>query len=250
MDRPLRKTYRDNALTEVLCQLNFDRPSDWNGTVYGVFFDVVRRAGFTLAEEVNVPTPVPTIGTAIMRYRDPNGPLLMHLSPDFFTLNTVGHYPGWPSFKSEVHRATQMFVEAVPGACIKSVGLRYINRFAFDETSIELSDWFSFYPALPLVGGVSKAFIMQHRWGFADDQELVCSLGSAQPLETQPEGVAYLMELIYNMPVPEGWAIDRLMDDIETPHDRVYNAFEAFVTPNMKQRLNEEPNYESTVIPR
>ena len=231
-----------HPFTEVLCQLNFDTPPGWNGTAYGVLLDSIRDLGFTRAEDVTVPSPIPVVGTCMVRYRQSGGPLLLQLGPSLFSVHSLIPYSGWSVFKVNVLKAIERFQKAVAPVVVNQLTVRYINRFGFPVPNVDIESWFTFRPTLPALDGATPgAFIMRQQWNFADGHLLIGSLGVGQPIgqTDDKEKLAILLEFEYTMPASIDWTFACLADDIESAHSRIRATYTRFLTEPALRLLDE-----------
>ena len=122
---------------------------------------------------------------------------------------------------------------------LKRISLRYINIFEFQESKIELQDFFKFYPSIPKdLPQIHGPFLMRVEFPYDSDSEaLVLSLGSTIPAKKNT--IALLLDIDYRTIKPESVSFDEIPDWLDKAHNRIEMAFEACITDKLRESFEE-----------
>lgn len=241
----VKRRYNNPRILEALCEAQFATPDDWNTACYGMLMAAVKDMGFEQTEELItfalqvhprekearvLPPPV------LMRYKHADGKKLLHLGPNSFTVNQLAPYTGWHDFKPYVIESLSRLHKALPSVQPSRLALRYINRFEFTVTQIDLAEWFALYPTSPNIGKQKGPFLLRQDFLYAGNDVLTATAGLAYLPSSA--GIAILLDLEYQTSEFD-WDLCLVDSILERAHSSVYEAFEACITDKTRETLGE-----------
>ncbi len=241
----VERKYNKPRILEALCEVRFATPDDWNTACYGMLMAAVRQMGFVQTEEI--PTFALQVDHSaketrilhppvLMRYKHADGKKLLHLGPNSFTVNQLAPYTGWHDFKPYVLESLKCLHEALPSVQPSTLVLRYINRFEFTATQVDLAEWFALYPTSPNIGKQRGAFLLRQDFFCEGEDVLTATTGLAYLPSSA--GIAVLLDLEYLTP-QFAWDFPVVDSILERAHGSVYEAFEACITDKTREILEE-----------
>jgi len=128
-------------------------------------------------------------------------------------------------------------------ACPKSfkrIDLRYINKIEIAEKSVELADYFSYYPFLPeKFPQTHEAFNVRIEIPFVEGRDRLLLTLASTPSE-KPDNIAFVLDLDYVMVSPEKVEIEEVEGWIEKAHTEIENGFESCITEKCRDLFKEE----------
>lgn len=139
----MSKELRYPPLIEVIASFFPADSSRWNPTVPGRLYEKLRG-------------DYPSVKTTKSedqksQFWKEDGSRLVQVSPDFITVNGVGHegYGGWESFMPEILRILDLYRD-IMGSEFTRASLRYVNNVHIKEHIINLEDYFNVGPRWPI----------------------------------------------------------------------------------------------------
>jgi len=248
------RRYRKPRIAEALAVIHFSPREPWDPTVFGRFFERVkdRYPEKRVHEEHVVAASLPggaqgkvqqKFGT-LMRFLRPDGSGILQLSESRLVVNVVPKEPdapycGWEEFKPEILRRVDDYrVAAAPGAIIR-IGLRYVNRFEFPREGFRLRRVFGDSDLLPrALDSASDGFLARVEVPRGDRGRLLFTLGLIEP--SPPDTVTVILDFDH---VTEGIELalesSELSGLLDRAHDIVEEAFESFMTPELRREMEE-----------
>ncbi len=93
----------------------------------------------------------------LCRFTSEDGAQFLHIRDDGFSLIRRADYEGWDALAQEASKVWDAYVEALPGAVLKRVGVRYLNELMI-PIEVPLHRFFRIYPAMPDPGTLFNFF--------------------------------------------------------------------------------------------
>jgi len=130
--------YNEPTIIEALCEFRFAHSENWDSTIYGALWNLVKGEypkkeerkqvvlGFQVgpngqqgSSEVNE--------SAHMLFKAGDEKSLVQLQSNLLTVNVLHPYSGWEGFKPKIDEAFSKF-SSLGNFPLQRIGLRYINR--------------------------------------------------------------------------------------------------------------------------
>jgi len=218
-------------------------------TIFGHYYDRIKDEfpqkrqlkGVEVSVEVGAGTMAQHIREAGMRMQfiRSDESAMVQVAPNLLVVNQLRPYSSWKDFKASVLHRLADYVAIAEPAGIKRVGLRYINRFEFDEVEFDFARLFAASPYLPPgLKDIVGPFFLRVEVPKGETDRLLLTMGTVDPAEESQ--VAILLDLdhvsLCNLPVEE----EVLSAHLDLAHQRVEEAFESCLTAELRERMNRE----------
>jgi uncharacterized protein (TIGR04255 family) len=250
MTDSVRRTYSNDQIGEVFCELIFEIPQTWTPAAYGLVLGKIRDMGFETATDMGFmvapegPRQSPPI---LMRFGNVQNTTLVQISPFLFSINQLKPYPGWAVFRPLVLEAVARCAEVVGPTVFKQFGLRYINRIPVpvsertEGAPISAAEWLTVHPTVPEARRPYHMYGMQCKWLVQEDH--ILTVGVSRDTELPPDEMGFLLDLGYSVNLQPDWNLSHLKDLLETSHDAIYALFEECITEKTRRLFKEvEPH--------
>ncbi len=238
-------TFERPAIREALCELHFDlSPGEtWSRSWLGKFYRQIEddfpdfepaEPAFQLRMKPNQIGLAP--GLQRMRYRHGTRPVLLQLSEGILTINLLEPYPGWSQMQSDIIQAWKSVQEIIPIVSINRIGLRYINLIPREESQV-LRDWFqpNDYVAEATLDShptvLSRVEVHQ-----GNGQRVIVTMAQH---DEDSKGSNFLLD-IDCISENSYHDLDTLVGSIDRLHDKAWNVFSRFLTPQLTKWLQED----------
>jgi len=165
-----------------------------------------------------------------IQFLRPDESALIQVGPNLLIVNQLRPYPKWGTFKPLILKNLEIYREVAKPEGFKRILLRYINRFEFPGESIELSDYFNYYPFIPpKIPQAHGPFHIRAEFSYKEGRDrLLMTLGTTTP--DKPDVVCLTFDIFYVLAMPNNIALDQASDWIETAHEEINLAFNASIT--------------------
>jgi uncharacterized protein (TIGR04255 family) len=164
---------------------------------------------------------------------------LIQVGPDLFVVNHVKPYPTWDVFKPLILENFQQYKGVANPQGFKRMGLRYINKIIFNAESVELEEYFNFFPAIPQdLPQLYEGFISRVEIPYFNNRDkMIITVSNAIP--EAPKTLPIILDLDYIMIVQEEIPMEGFEGWLEQAHSAIEKAFESCIT-NKSRTLFEE----------
>jgi uncharacterized protein (TIGR04255 family) len=241
----MHNTYKNPPVIEAVCEFKFTPEQPVDITVIGLFYDKIRGEFPNKQQQTGVASRVEegAFGFEIqqrVQFSRANHSAAVGASPDILTIHQLKPYTTWHDFKSLILRNFEIFKELIEPKSIKRVGLRYINRFDFNESQIErLEDNFNFYPAVPRDLPKIYAAISDHvEMPFEDGRDRL-RIRLLSITSEKPNIFSFTLDFDYFAETAESAEdpFDSIESWIENAHEQIEDAFEKCITEKCRARF-------------
>lgn len=152
---PFKKhIYKHNSIQEAIFEIK--GPVDnWDSSVPGRFYERVRKDFPTKSDVQSVSFvvrssagPPPPVQAPIMKARSKDRSKYLQIGPGLMTVNCL-KYTHWPEFRDSIAQAVAAYMEVSVLSALTSLSIRYINRFEFEQETVNLGEYFVFGVFIP-----------------------------------------------------------------------------------------------------
>lgn len=239
------RKYKNSPIVEALCEFRFTPSQPWDMTIPGLMYEKIKKQfpnkkqqmGWGVSfqpkegrlEQKFEPTP------PRLQFLNPSRTALVQLAPDLLTINRLKPYGSWGTFKPMILQNLRIYREIAKPRGFKRIGLRYINKIDFGTTSIELKDYFNYYPFIPSnLPQVHGAFNVRAEIPYENGRDrLLLTLASAIP--EKPDIVSLILDLDYILVKSEDISLEQVSGWIENAHTNLERAFESCITDKCRE---------------
>lgn len=236
----MSKKYKNPPIIEALCELQFVSNQPWDLTLPGLVYEEVKTRFPIKQQQVGIGVQFRTTEKGLEHRVEPAPPrvqfykedrtALIQVGPDLFAINQLKPYPTWAVFRPLILENFQVYQRVTNPRGFKRVGLRYINKIIFNAESVNLEEYFNFFPAIPKdlpqlhTDFISRVEILY----FNNRDRMLITLSSATP--EVPNTIAIILDLDYIMIAQEGIPMERFEEWLEQGHAAIEKTFESCIT--------------------
>lgn len=242
--------YRNPPIVEALCGYQFIPGQPWDFTIPALFYERVKdqfpekkaqiQVGFPLEHKAQeAETELSVQISHRMQFLRADKKALVQIGPDLLVINHLKPYPTWDKFRELILKNLQIYQEIAKPKGFKRLGLRYINKIDFPAKSIQLEDYFTFYPfvgeALPQEHG---PFYVRIEIPYEQGRDhLLLTFGTTMP--EKPDTLSCMLDLDYVMGLPEKVPLAQATEWVEKAHKTIEEVFEACITDKCRNLFEE-----------
>lgn len=244
----MTQKYKNPPIVEALSEFQFIPGQPWDFTVHGLFYEKINTE-FPDKQQMGIGIRVKQEAGAIqhevlqspdrMQFHRKDKTALVQVGPDMLVVNHLKPYPTWEVFKPLVLGNLNKYHEVAKPKGFKRLVLRYINKINIPEKSIEMTDYFSYYPYIPdKLPQTHEAFLIRTEIPHEENRDRIL-LTFSSIIPEKPEMLSFLLDLNYVMVIPEKVAIDQADKWLEQAHAIIENNFEACITDKCRKLFEE-----------
>ncbi len=241
------RKYKNPPIVEAVCEFRFSQDTPWDLTIPGLFYERVKD---------DFPHREQQIVSEVELTREPQGlrqrtvtserillfskdrKRIIQLGPRLLVINVLKPYPTWQGFKPIIEKSWNYLLEIVEVRGVDRIGLRYINQIDSPSDTIELEEYFEFYPHIgKRLPQTLTSFIVGAEFSYDEEQDK-CKVQLA-PAIVHKEKSALILDIDYFLARPQGIDISMVMDWIEKAHSRVEEIFEGCITDKLRKMFEE-----------
>jgi len=232
----MAKKYKNPPIIEALCEFQFVPTHPWDLTIPGLMYEKVKNEFPDKQQKIGVGVQfVPTekglehkMGHSPPRiqFHRKDKTALIQVAPDLLAVNQLKPYPTWSKFKPMILQNLHMYKEVANPKGFKRIELRYINKINIRAESVELSEYFDFYPYIPKKLPQSHTnFISRVEIPYLNNRDrMLITIGSA--LSERPDTLSIVLDIDYIMSISEAMQIDAVEEWLEQAHSAIESSFE------------------------
>ena len=153
------RRYKNPPIVEALCEFEFISSQPWDLTIPGLIYEKVKDEFPDKRQQIGIGVQLKPTEKGFEHKVEPTPPriqfykrdktALIQVAPDLLVVNQLKPYMTWAKFKPMILDSLQKYRDIANPKGFKRVGLRYINKINIKAETIELSDYFDFYPYIP-----------------------------------------------------------------------------------------------------
>jgi len=234
------KKYRNPPVVEALCEFQFIPTRTWDMTIPGLIYEKVKskfphrqqQIGIGLQfrpTERGVEQKVEHAAPRVQLYAKDKTSLIQ-IGPDRLAVNQLSPYPTWARFKPKIFYSLQAYQKVAVPKGFKRIGLRYINKIKIPAKTIDMSDYFKIYPAIPdNLPQTHSTFISRVEIPYMDERDRMLLTLASEATEVK-DTLLLVLDIDYIMLKPEAVPINAFASWIEQAHSAIETAFESSIT--------------------
>lgn len=250
----MQRQYKKPPIKEAVCEFRFQSGDSWDMAVPGLIYaelmndfprrlpNAVEGAGIRITSR---PGGQPEISYEVdeqfkqnitqlqgLRFwREASEDGLILVAPNKLAVTQFPPYPSWDEYLPIIQQAFDAYCSIAHPKSIERIGLRYINDVAFDVPTVELEDYFEYYPYLG--SDLPKDFSalqMRVMIPFNAERDSLRLQISTLP----GEKVVVRLDLDYSLIEPEGVSLDRVPEWLQEAHDNLEKVFEGCLKDSVR----------------
>jgi|SRR5579862_1977503 len=196
-----------------------------------VLKQVQNNVSFEFSEN---PALGPVISHEGLRFVSADEKQILQLKTDGFTFSRLKPYEQWESFRDEAKKLLDIYQELALPKNVTRVALRFINRFDFPTSSVDLSEYLNIFPQIPDIyklNGLAMQVIL-------DQPDIRSTLVISQALipPARPGVISLLLDFdLFNQ---ESRDFDKLSDFLALLHSKKNEVFESAITDKTREMIS------------
>ena len=231
-------------IIEAICEFQFIPGPPWDMTVPGLIYDKIKnefpikkqQKGFAIGFHPKKGEIEHKFELAPkIQFWRPDDSAIVQVGPNLLIINQLKPYPKWHTFKPLILNILANYNQTTAPKRFKRILLRYINRFDFNQKTLELSEFFNYYPFIP--PGLPQehgAFNIKVNFVYKEGRDHLLLELTTIPAE-QPTKLSIIFDIGYVLLQTELIQIEQAEAWLETAHFEISNAFNASITENCKR---------------
>ena len=245
------KKYKNSPIVEALCEFQFIPSHPWDMTIPGLFYEKIRndfpekkqQMGFGVGfqpKEKSVEQKIEM--NQRIQFLRTDKTALVQVAADLLVINHLKPYPTWDIFKPILFKNLDLYKEIANPKGFKRIGLRYINKIDIPSESIEMSEYFNFYPPIPKdLPQIHSDFNMQVEIPYENERDrLLLTLTKGKAIPEKSDIISIILGLYHVMVIPEKVSFDEVEEWTEKAHTIIEKAFESCITDKCRTLFEEE----------
>jgi uncharacterized protein (TIGR04255 family) len=164
--------------------------------------------------------------------------MLVQVGPRLLAINVLKPYPRWEGFKPRIEMAWESLQAAIEVQGLARIGLRYINHIELPAQSVELAEYFEFYPYVgQRLPHQMVSFLAGVEFAYADDRDR-CRV-QLSPIPGSGGKGLFMLDIDYFLARPRAVEVVDALAWVEEAHDRVEKVFEGCITDKLREMFEE-----------
>jgi len=241
------RKYANPPLIEAVCEFRLTPDTPWDLTIPGLFYEKVKdtfaQREQRMVQEVELTQgpqgfqqQIRTSERIVLFTQDKK--MFVQLGPRLLVVNVLRPYPTWQGFKPQIQMAWEGLQDILEVRGLQRIGLRYINRIELPAQSVELAQYFEFYP---FVGSRlpqnMMSFIAGGEFPYAEGRDR-CRV-QLTPAPDADEKSAFMLDIDYFLARPRAVEVSGALDWVEEAHSRVEEVFEGCIADPLREIFME-----------
>lgn len=232
------KEYERPPFLEALCEIYFMPGDQWDITIPGSIYQEVKNKYPKKEQQARLEISIGpgedsnsqkvcAVNRMVFRRDDNSG--LIQIEPNLLVVNILSPYPTWPNFKASIIESVQTYSSIVKPKSVKSIGLRYLNRFDFSEEVVDLSDFIDFYPRPPkALQSEFGGFNLTMNLPVKDARDIIQLAVSDSQTDRQTKSLVF--DLYYRLVEEGSLQLAEIPEWLDKAHNEIETAFELSIT--------------------
>lgn len=199
--RMVATRYQNAPIVEALIDITFEPGSDVElseieAELTDILVEDYPHKEYREETSIRISKAAPSVekSRSAIAFIDQSRKNLFQVGRDRFTFNRLAPYQTWDQMQSEASRLWSVFALVMPPARITRVAVRFLNRFEFPVSVMELKDYFRTYPEISTgAPDNATAFFMRLEIPQKDIQSTAILMQSSIP--TQAGTVAIMLDI-------------------------------------------------------
>lgn len=171
----------------------------------------------------------------LYRFYNADKTRLIQASKDFVSINRLKPYSDYGTFRADIAEGLKNYTDLTAPKSVDRIGVRYVNEIVISEVNIELSDYFTYMPQIPVeITEAINNFLLQVQFAPGNgEHQVMLSLRSASP---SAEGrVGFLLDIYDILQIHNEADTEFILNSIDEAHENIEQAFERIITDKSRE---------------
>ncbi len=244
----MSRVYQNPPLVEALCEFQFVE-DEWDWTIPGLIYQDI-QAKFPQKRQTKVVEFAMEAGdtqfnqriqgtTTRMQFVRDDEAAMVQVGPNLLVINHLAPYPHWAEFKPTIFDTLSVYQNVAKPAGFNRIGLRYINRIVIPETNYDFSKYFNVQPCLPdSISTPFRSLFLRMELPYVEDNGLLLLTLASTPSES-PRVSSFILDFDFVTTDAIELTVDTARIWVEQAHNRIEEAFESCITPDLRKLFKE-----------
>ncbi len=235
--------YKNPPIVEAICEFRLSQDTRWDLTIPGLFYERVKDdfphkeqkmvSQIELTQETNTFQQKIIMSERILLFSD-DRKRIIQVGNWLLAINVLKPYPTWNGFRSIIEKCWNNLLEIIDIKGLERVSLRYINQVQLPFESIEIEEYFEFYPYIgERLPQTPSYFIVSAEFPYDGGRDK-CRVQLTPGIVGDSE-LAFILDIDYFLARQRDIDISTVMDWIEKAHGRVEEVFEGCITDKLRE---------------
>jgi len=244
----MNRKYTNPPIVEAVCKFRLTPETEWDLTIPGLLYGKLKEV-FPQKEQYVIQEVELTQGSEGLQKRIRTSERIMFFTNDrnmlvqvgtrLLVVNALKSYPHWEGFKSYIEMAWRSLQDTVEVRGLECVGLHYVNHIELPSQSVELSEYFEFYPSVSRrFSQQMSSFTVSVELSYADGRD--CCRVRLAPIVGSEGKSLFLLDIDYFVERSCTVEVANALAWIEEAHGRVREIFEGCVTDKLREVFAKE----------
>lgn len=155
---------------------------------------------------------------------------------DGFTFSRMRPYPHWPEVVAEAERLFDVYRERLPAGNVKRCAVRFINQIEFEQSPIDLDQYFLTGPRIPpdLDTGFAAMLLQLHFPDPDPSNTLILNIASVPPEDLSNHAIVLDLDAFK---FGDFKTDEDIWSTVDQLHARIKTAFEASITDKLREQF-------------
>ncbi|QPA31613.1 TIGR04255 family protein [Thermaerobacillus caldiproteolyticus] len=236
-----RKYYKNPPVKEVICEFKFDSTSPWDSTIPGLIYEGIKGQYPKKVQGKELEIGISNEGieqnlriSERLQLSSEDEKVIIQIGPHHLIINSLIPYTNWDDYLKLVDQILNVYISVAEPVGIERTLLRYINEIRFESDTVELKDYFNFYPYLG--EGLPpdySSFILGVQIPFEDDKDIL------RLQMNSTEDFSIILDLTYFSGKTESINFEKLYSWLDKGHERIVSTFEACIKDSLRKIFGE-----------
>ncbi len=245
----MNKRYKNPPIVEALCEFQFIPGQPWDLTIPGLIYEKIKEKFPNKKQQQMMHMQFKPTDKGLehklesvpprMQFLNKDKTILVQVGTDLLSINLLKPYTTWNEFRPLILKNLRVYRNIAKPKGIKRLGLKYINKINIPKKTIELTEYFKFYPYIPEeLPQIKINFNIRVEIPYEKNRDiLLLTLASTTPSK---EGeLSIILDLDYVMIIPEKITFKDIIKWIDKAHHNLENAFEECITDKTRILFEE-----------
>jgi uncharacterized protein (TIGR04255 family) len=245
----MNRKYSNPPIAEVFCEFRFIPSKPWDSNIPEILYKKIKKdfperqqkTTFDIRfESKNGGIEHKAIMVPRMLFGRSDKTAVIQIAADLLLINHLKPYPTWEGFKPLIFNNLEKYKEIAKPKGLNRIGLRYINKIDFNNSNIELKDYFNISPLIPKkLQHSHRSFSSNIEIPYENERDLLRLILSSKILKNQ-NILSVTFDLDYFMMKPEGIVLENVNVWADNAHTMIENAFESCITDKCRSLFMEK----------
>jgi uncharacterized protein (TIGR04255 family) len=237
--------YHNPPIAEAICEFRFSQETKWDLTIPGLVYDKIKTEFPIKESKVDQQIEIKTDDKGGIQqnlknsgskaiFLAENRLSLIQVGQNLLSVNLLKPYPGWTAFRPKIRLAYDVINTVTEIKGIDRMALVYIDKIEIPGTTIEMEEYFKFYPHLSKdLPQTHSSFFVGCDFPYKNERD-ICKLQLSPALADKKNHIAFLMMTEYFLVKKNAIPPERALEWMDEAHTIVRDLFRGAITEKLE----------------